>query len=579
MYIVCYLLGLLFLHLILSKKSERTRNIFVVVYNYFVAVVLYTLPEFADGKIIALLKSLYLAPEALGFDANLDLYNSIEMTLLFLVLSLCTIRAAIVLLFKKFANTIACKWRMFWSKHIYVVWGFESDAKALIEDTKKQLIKPSILYIPNDNTEDKPFIPGTLSTSKDIFSNLHKNKCYHVALLPDTHEKNLQKLDFLNNLNCDNIHVSAYLDNAMLRLYDFHYDNTDTYIVSKENLLVRNHLTNYLPLETLVNKGLGNYESGIFKPSRPFNLCLVGFTCLSQEFLLNTYENTAFETLKGVGLKVDILDEHFEEKKPEFIFQYPQMALEKGVAWHALSPKEDLFFQKMLETANDFDQILVDTGCTDLNIKTTQNIIMMLKRNSLSPNPGGDNLSPQIITVLHENADGVEFLFADYENIILIQGGTNHFTYDELFLRKMDAQAEALHAQYNSNASRKKNWQALGTFTQTSNRNVIWDIPNKMLLAGDLSTKDTVQKEAIYWQLAQYEHLRWNAFHFAHGWSTLPLSELTQEEVERHTTKRPAQKKHTCLVDWDTLDTLPQEKPGLLKWYDYENVLALFETN
>lgn len=576
MYIVCYLLGLLFLYLIFSKKSETLRNTLVVVYNYIVAVALYAIPGFAEEKLVAILRSVYLAPEVLGFDANLDLYNTIEMTLLFLIIALCTIRAAILLLFKKWTNTLTCKWRIFWAKHIYVVWGFESDAKALIEDTKKQLTKSGILYIPNHDTEEKIYMPGVLNASKEFFYTLRKNKEYHIALLPDEHQKNLEKLNFLNNLNCNNIHVAAYIDNALLRLQDFHYDNTDSYIVSKENLLARNFLIKHLPLETLINKGSGNCETGIFKPSNAFRVLLIGFTDLTQEFLLSTYENTAFETLEGSGLKATIIDTSLDEKKPAFFCDYPQIAMEKEFEWCALSYKEQAFFDKMLLDAHTYDQIIIDTGCTDLNIKTTQHLLTMLKRNGFVASSDSDDLSPQIITVLHENADGTELLFQDYENVILLQGGAKHFTYNELFLRETDAKAEALHDKYNSNSSKKKNWQALGTFTKTSNRNVIWDIPNKLLLAGDLSGKDAAEKEKIYWQLAQYEHLRWNAFHFAHGWSTLPISELTEDEIANCKTKRPAQKKHTCLVDWDTLDTLPQEKPGILKWYDYENVVGLF---
>jgi len=579
MYIVCYLLGLLCLHLIFSKKSKSLCNTFVVVYNYVVAVMLYALPSFAEEKTVALLRSIYLAPEVLGFDANLDLYNSIQMTLLFLLIALCTIRAAILILFKKWANTIGCKWHLIWDKHIYIVWGFEKDAKALIEDTQKHLTKATILYIPNDDAEEKVYIPGVLNVSKDFFQNLRVRKEYHIALLPDTHQKNLEKLSLLNDLNYTNIHVSAYVDNTLLRMYDFHYDNTDSYIVSKENLLVRNFLTKHLPLEMFVKKHLGNDKNGIFTPQRAFKLCLVGFTNLSQEFLLSTYENTAFQTLEDSSLDATIIDNDLVSKRPGFFCDYPQMAYEEGFKWCDLSFKEQAFFDKMLVEAKQFDQILIDTGCTDLNIKTAQYLITILKREGLTSSLEKDNLSPQIITVLHENALGTELLFKDYENIILLQGGTNHFTYNELFLRETDTKAEALHAKYNSNSSKKKNWQSLGTFTQASNRNVIWDIPNKLLLAGDLSKKTAEEKEAIYWQLAQYEHLRWNAFHFAHGWSTLPVSELTEEEVANCKTKRPLQKKHACLVDWDTLDTLPQEKPGILKWYDYENVVGLFETN
>ena len=52
--------------------------------------------------------------------------------------------------------------------------------------------------------------------------------------------------------------------------------------------------------------------------------------------------------------------------------------------------------------------------------------------------------------------------------------------------------------------------------------------------------------------------------------------QLTQEELACCRTKRPGEKRHACLVDWDQLDALPQKEPGLLKRYDYENAACLF---
>ena len=58
---------------------------------------------------------------------------------------------------------------------------------------------------------------------------------------------------------------------------------------------------------------------------------------------------------------------------------------------------------------------------------------------------------------------------------------------------------------------------------------MVWDIPNKLLLAGDLTGRSPEEREAIYWKLAQYAHLRWNVFHYTHGWTLLPLDEMTPE--------------------------------------------------
>ena len=97
-----------------------------------------------------------------------------------------------------------------------------------------------------------------------------------------------------------------------------------------------------------------------------------------------------------------------------------------------------------------------------------------------------------------------------------------------------------------------------------------------LLLAGDVSGLTPQARETLFWELAQYEHLRWNAFHFARGWLPLPQEELTREEREQCRIKRPLEKRHACLVDWDQLDGLPQREPGILKRYDYENVAYLF---
>ncbi len=46
--------------------------------------------------------------------------------------------------------------------------------------------------------------------------------------------------------------------------------------------------------------------------------------------------------------------------------------------------------------------------------------------------------------------------------------------------------------------------------------------------------------------------------------------QLTEEERAQCKTKHTDQRRHICLVDWDELDALPQSKPGILKFYDYE---------
>ena len=108
---------------------------------------------------------------------------------------------------------------------------------------------------------------------------------------------------------------------------------------------------------------------------------------------------------------------------------------------------------------------------------------------------------------------------------------------------------------------------------------MLWDIPNKLALtAEDVNALPPAEREKALWRLARYEHRRWNAFHFCRGWTKLDVSELTPEELAQHKTKRPAARRHICLVSWDELDGLPQSSPGILKRYDYENAAAVFQS-
>lgn len=197
-------------------------------------------------------------------------------------------------------------------------------------------------------------------------------------------------------------------------------------------------------------------------------------------------------------------------------------------------------------------------------------LLRLFKRRGMEKN------HPQLVVALFEQVDSsIEFLSKEADGVFL-QSNSSQFTYAELICRATDQKAEELHRQYSKTSLCDADWSQIGTFKQNSNRAVVWDIPNKLLLTGDLTGKSPSEREAVYWRLAQYEHLRWNIFQYTHGWVRLPREELT-EEVRANATKRARQKRHACLVPWEEMDALPQARPGLLKYFDYENMFHLFE--
>ncbi len=288
---------------------------------------------------------------------------------------------------------------------------------------------------------------------------------------------------------------------------------------------------------------------------RPFSLCVAGFSTMCREFLLTTMENTAFETAApdGRGLDALIISDALPDHLGAFLRDYPRLAEEPGLSWLNHGAETEPFFSALERRLTGLDQILVDVGSTSDNIRAALRIQRLYQRHELA-------VLPQLVVVLHEDAPGSVELLTQSENVIFCR-----ITAADSPMRSSSSagpirEARALHQRYQSvGGSDIDAWQKLDTFTQASNRAVLWDIPNKLALtAEDLNALPPAEREQALWRLARYEHRRWNAFHFCRGWTKLDVSELTPEELAQHKTKRPAARRHICLVSWDELDGLPQ---------------------
>lgn len=581
MVLLCYVLGLVILHFCLRKCEERLRSILMVGYNYLVVVALYFWFRFPAGEglteiFYTLLLCMYEGIMALTFEGNPDLFGTPQYVCIFLIIVVYTIRAVLIVFFKSLINRMVMEWRLYLAKEIYLISGRQEDIEALAMDIHKHVKRAAIAYILSDEQEEeKEPVPGALRVEKDWIRKMKKDKTYHVILLPDSCHENiwyLQELDALGDKGAK-LQVTAFLDNDLIRFEDLYFQNLDAYLVSSEQLLIRRILTEQLPLQYLKKRGLGKEKEGIFCPEVPFTVCVIGFGDLGKEYLLSTYENTAFETAAPdkSGLKALILDADLEEKRAELYRDAPQLKEESGIFWRETPYESEEFFEAIEELLGGLHQILIATGDTEANVELAMRLLRICRKRGM-----GESL-PQMIVALHGEAEGSMMLLAHEKNVFFQKAGQGQFTYEELVLRKADEEAEALHRHYQGRNLHAKNWNTLGTFTQTSNRAVVWDIPNKLALAGDLDGLSKEERERVLWQLARYEHRRWNAFHYSRGWTKLPVAELSEEEREQCTTKRKQEKRHTCLVEWDELDALPQSEPGILKRYDYENVAQLFD--
>lgn len=574
MLLLGYLFGLALLMTCARKWRERTRSLLTVGYNYIFVSLLLCFQQMQDGAgfLRTLAVSLYQAVCAITFQGDVSTADSFQMSCIFLIASLCTVQTVVLLLFQRALDRMVQKRRVRRMDTVYFVCGRREDAQALIQDIRTHVRKPAIVYLAPPEDAGAA-LDGALTADAAWLQKLRPEQDAHIILLPDAWYNNYHRLTELDALGetFPNLHVTAFLDNDLLRLEDLHFDHLDAYLVSREQLLVRAFLTENLPLRYLQAHGHGTASGGVYVPDAPFSLCIVGFGALSREFLLETFENTAFETAAPDrrGLDALVVSRDLPRRQDAFFRDYPHMMDEPGLTWLSAAPDAPALFDAVEVRAALLHQILIDTEDTDENIRTAMRLLRVFRR------LGMGETHPQLVIALYDDADGGIALLAGEPNVFFQRVNRTQFTYSELIERAADVQAEALHRRYRAGNLHTETWQKLGTFTQTSNRAVVWDIPNKLALAGDLAAMDDAQREAVFWQLAQYEHQRWNMFHFTRGWTPLPAEALTEDERTRFVTKRPAEKRHACLVDWDTLDALPQTSPGLLKQYDYENVVQL----
>lgn len=136
-------------------------------------------------------------------------------------------------------------------------------------------------------------------------------------------------------------------------------------------------------------------------------------------------------------------------------------------------------------------------------------------------------------------------------------------------------------------------------FTASSNKAVYLHIPMKLKLLGlsieqAKSMFESIEDFKSYIdhyhphaldRLSELEHLRWNAFHFVHGWSTLSIDEALKrkKEIESNklsgtATKDMILKKHICLVPYGELKELESLFQAQYRLYDTQNVLNIIQT-
>ncbi len=579
MLLLGYFILLALVFLISRRWKAKHRTILILGYNFlFVLVAQYIVRVMAsDTFVTSIGKSLYNTVQDLTFDGDMDWADQAptewlkaQIWLVVFLAGFFNVRSVLLTFFYRFFAQANLRVKVRLSKNQSIFVGKISDAQELVADTTKSIIKPRIIYIPTETLPVGSELYKICRIEKESYLNhLKRRKNYTVVLLPDDEYVNLERVHSLNEWVGKNkkkvgsVRVSVFLDNNLERFHDFRADNLDTCVISKEEIAVRSFFEECPPIEIL-EKTNSFEQNGLPYLTDPFKMCVIGFGSIGQEFLLLSYENSAFPTRNGDSgfFKALVIDDKLDSKKAAFLTEAPHFADSKEIAFVKAEYNSDLYFEAVKKYATDWKQIVVSTDDTKANI----DIAMKLCR--IYDGLGMIESRPQITVVFHDSFAGAKSLLDKSPNVKVVDVESRLINYKTLVDRSTDLIAIDANRHYNQVSNRGTYWNNLGTFLEASNRALALDIPIKQRLFKMSRASQTQTLEF----LARYEHNRWMAFSFAHGWMPLPASELTEQERANFITKRKLEKRHACLVPWEELDSLPQETPGKIKSYDVENV-------
>ncbi len=175
------------------------------------------------------------------------------------------------------------------------------------------------------------------------------------------------------------------------------------------------------------------------------------------------------------------------------------------------------------------------------------------------------------------------------------------YTVKNLWQSNLDRMAMAVNQTYSGGNGKtmEENWESCDYFSRASSRAFADFIPAMLHIAGK------TQEEAAegQWQLnaevleslSMTEHMRWCAFHFAMGYSTMEKETFCQRgemyalqtaetgKSSLRIGKDPKKRQHACLVSWEELDALSAAENAYTggnvdyKAKDADNVLSIPE--
>ncbi len=353
-----------------------------------------------------------------------------------------------------------------------------------------------------------------------------------------------------------------------------HYGYGSVLAYEREELLARLMIAAFPPCDTMRFDGRGKAEEN-------FEALIVGFGKTGQAVLRALVMNGQFT---GSRFHATIVSKGHAQQAGSFFSRYPALREQFDLTFIDSDARSVELYEQIQKTGPALNYVAICTGSE----KETGEIAVEFSRlfdslgiralilqcgassirknaDSLGPSKTVSTLIPEILSSDGMDAAAMQINYAYYR----AQGGT--------------AREHWIRCDYFSRMSCRASADFLDAFLRSAGTN-----------REEAKRKDFRLPDEVIENLAQTEHLRWCAFHYAMGYRPMPENVWQERaalyraqkkagETPLRIAKDPEKRLHACLIDWDALDALSARENEITGGHtdyrrmDFENVLMLLE--
>lgn len=317
--------------------------------------------------------------------------------------------------------------------------------------------------------------------------------------------------------------------------------------INEPEMVARILMRQYPPCEKMTFDETG-------RATKDFHGLIIGFGDIGQAVMRQLVMNSQF---CGSKFRLAVFSPSYMQKMGRLAHECAAMLAHYDIAFHPYDGRSCQLYDYLEENIGTLDYIAVCAGSTQINSQIGEQIREFVQRK------GGR------AAVYQCSHWGVSCRTQEKIHLHKI------YTKDILSTDQIDAMAKVLNQSYTGKGDMEENWRKCGYFNRMSSR-ASADFAKALLRCAGISQEEAIAHWAPEGQLlenlAETEHLRWNAFHYCMGFRPMTEEEFALRAKEYRSRKQRDpktdyriardmdQRIHACMIPWDALDAYSEKE-------------------